>query len=186
MSAPNRSDVVKRVVAENAHAVNVTEAELEDRRRRFLPVIIAAMPAEDRPQWGVLLKTDKHPNVIPSDILVWRPTMEHIDCLTADDASGGGMVIVPLWKNHGAIGVAPGTQGKVGKWIWLDAMAANIPPLPAKQTDDGPTDPNKPPAEDEVDTWERELVALLENLVRAVEGIRVAAETLAVAAKRFT
>lgn len=161
MAAPRRSDLVKLVLARHAHAVRVSKDELEDRRRQFLPVIIAEMPVSERGNWGLLLKTDKNPDFIPSDILVWRPTMEHIDVTSADTMPDDTRVIVPTWINHGVIGKTDGTRDKVGKWIWLDVKAANIPALPPPPGEGGTgSGGDEPGGDDDAELTGRFLAAL--------------------------
>ena len=179
MAAPNRSEVVKRVVVGLANFTRVSEAELEDRRRRFLPRIIAAMPAEDAGSWGPLIKTEKTPPYIPSDILVWRPTMEHIDVLTADRMPDGTFVIVPIWKNHGVIGEAKGTEKKRGVWLWKDVKAANIPDLPRVDPPAPPAPPSEPDDADNDALFERMLIQGIERIADGVEDMAIAMKAIA-------
>src|SRR3990167_320720 len=90
MNAPNRS----------AEVVLITTAEAtlpfpsEEARRDFLMgVLIPLLNQVDSGQWGWLVKTEQG-NKIPADIIVWRPTMEHIDVLTDQG---------PMRHNHGPV-----------------------------------------------------------------------------------
>jgi hypothetical protein len=90
MSAPDRSALVASVV--NAHR------ELfgtDDTRRGLLYYICEALNKDDGGEWGVLVKDDRG-GFIPSDVIVYRSTMEHFDVLQG--APDG-----PSWQPHGPI-----------------------------------------------------------------------------------
>ena len=96
-------------------------------RRQSLPALITWLHhvhPEDRDQWGVLVKEDRNLK-IPCDVIVWAPTLEHVDISKAD----GGM-----WDPHDSIRVNGGDA-----WHWAPASvvafdgrerATTAPPYP--------------------------------------------------------
>lgn len=184
MAAPNRGSVVREVVERYAPLAIVPLAEVEDRRRSFLLAFIDAMPAAERAEWGLLVKTERNPPFIPSDILVWRPTMEHVDVLTDKDLGNGNGQIRPTWINNGVIGVAPGTEKKKGVWIWRSAADSGVPRLPI----DPPTPPEPPPIPPTPptpgDDVGQQLVVGVQQLVAALTGLREDFQQLVAAIER--
>lgn len=90
-SLPNRStEVASLVTGKYAGQLNGQE----DRRREVLSQVCGDLNLIDGGRWGLLIKSDRNPPFIPSDILVWAPTREHVDVLTD---SG------PAWIVHEAI-----------------------------------------------------------------------------------
>lgn len=185
MSAPERSEEVRRVIERFAHLTTWPAEDAEDRRRRFLPVLIEEMPAGERANWGVLLKTERTPPYIPSDILVWRPTMEHVDVLSDREVSPGTWQIRAAWKNHGAIGKAPGTENKVGKWVWLDVRDAKIPPIEPPKPPEPPEPPNPPNPPDDPDDYERRVLESYDRIAQGIENIAQGLQAVAAIAERL-
>lgn len=113
MNAPDRSDEVKRIyddlpptdVMENGKFPN------DDVRRVYLlETLLPELHKIDK-SWGYLIKTDQG-NKIPSDIIVWKDTMEHFDVLTDTG---------PAWQPDG---VVPND-----KWIFGVIDNENDPPV---------------------------------------------------------
>lgn len=140
MNAPNRSDSIKRTMARLESHLTVHKRDMDNIRRRTLPECIADMPADERPKWGVMVKTDEH-DKIPVDILMWKDTGEHIDVNTAKETQPGSdmRLIKAVWDNHG---VNDKIRRKV--WVWCSVADAKIPPL----TDEPPPPPPPPPSGD--------------------------------------
>lgn len=98
----------------------------DETRRQSLPHLIAHLETvhpEDRGQWGVLVKTDRN-NRIPPDVLVWRPTLDHVDVVSGT----GGM-----WDVHGVIDINAG-----GPNIWFWAPASVVDPNGEERALQGP------------------------------------------------
>lgn len=110
--APNRSIEAAAVVNQHRHLLGT-----DDSRRLILPYICAALNVVDDGQWGLLEKQERTPPFIPSDIIVWKPTMEHIDVMTGDG---------PVWINYGPV-LNP-------RWVWVDAdRMSPAEPTPAPE-----------------------------------------------------
>ena len=73
MSAPDRSGEAAAVVNQHRDLLGT-----DDSRRLILPYICAALNVLDNGQWGLLEKQERTPPFVPSDIIVWKPTMEAI------------------------------------------------------------------------------------------------------------
>lgn len=122
-SAPFRASDVNAIATQHPEAFQCP-TDPDPCKLRLLPIIIRTLNLQDGGNWGLLMKTDQG-NKIPADIIVWRPTMEHIDIL-----NDGG----PMWDPKGVIGNA--------KWIWLAADGGSTPTPPTLGT------PPTPPASD--------------------------------------
>jgi hypothetical protein len=99
---PDRASEVAAIA--NAH-LDLLDGN-EDHRRDLAGIIARELnltiPADGN-NWGLLQKNDRTPPFIPADILVWKPTGEHVDILTDDG---------PMWGVHGPISAA---------WAWIGA-----------------------------------------------------------------
>lgn len=67
----------------------------------------------DGGNWGMLIKNDRNPPTIPYDILVWKPSREHVDILSGTN---------PTWIPHDSIPAA---------WSWLACPTGQPAPAPA-------------------------------------------------------
>lgn len=121
--APNRSNEVANIVNSFPECLIVHKSEADERRRQFLRPIVEQLNSIDNDKWGVLIKTDKNPDFIPVDIIVWKDTLEHIDVNTAKLIPGKPDMreIKPVWVNHGVI-----PPNKQQHWLWLDIAASGI------------------------------------------------------------
>jgi hypothetical protein len=97
-SVPNRAAEVSQLVA--AKFAVLLNGD-DNRRRDVLGLLCGDLNLIDAGRWGLLLKTERNPPFTPADILVWAPTLEHVDVLT--DAG-------PAWEVH------PPIQAT---WRWL-------------------------------------------------------------------
>jgi hypothetical protein len=101
------------------------------------------MPANERPNWGVLEKRTSNPHSVPYDILVWKPTREHFDVLTSYPISGnkddttGPRKLVARWA---PVGILPKAT-----WHWCDWRATQTPIVPLAGTIEEPEQPSTPP-----------------------------------------
>lgn len=90
---PNRSAEVAAIVAQHPQYFDGTD----DSRRDLVGIVArdlnATIPADGN-NWGLLIKNDRTPPFIPVDIIVWKPTLEHVDVLSATAA---------IWIEHPAI-----------------------------------------------------------------------------------
>lgn len=105
---PNRSAVVKTLVEQKYQALF---DGTDDRRRTILGLLCADITPQDGDLWGMLIKHDRNPPFIPVDILVWQPTLEHVDVLTENG---------PAWIPHPPI---------PPQWAWLPCPSGP-PPTP--------------------------------------------------------
>lgn len=128
MAVPNHKAIVEQVLSRFESQITAPAAEVDGIGRRLLPHMIEAMPAAERPNWGVLRKST---GTFPYDILVWRPTREHFDVLTSKEVSPGVRRLVATWTNAG---VLPRPD-----WTWCDWRQSTIVPL-EPIADDPPAD----------------------------------------------
>lgn len=163
MAAPNRKAVIERVLEQHKDQLIVPRKGNEEPRRMFLPLFIAAMPAEDDGNWGVLRKST---GTVPSDILVWKPNNDHFDVSTANEIDGDPdhYKIAAVWKNHGDIKL----RNKA--WNWMDVHDANIPPLPGAEPKPDPKPDDEPPPPPPSGNLEAR-VAALEAFVKKLREI---------------
>lgn len=133
MSVPDRKGVIEQVLTRFGDRTEAPAQQIDGIGRRLLPHFIEAMPADERPQWGVLRKST---GTFPYDILVWKPTREHFDVLTSHEAEGrpGFRRLRGTWGNAG---VLPRPD-----WTWCDWRASTIIPLEEMT---GPEVPEVPP-----------------------------------------
>lgn len=136
MPYTNRLDVVQRVLTQFAGQITAPSNEVDGIGRRLLPHIIAAMPAEDGSNWGVLEKRTSNPHSVPYDILVWKPTREHFDILTSIEVTPGMRRLV---ARFGAVGVLPKPT-----WHWCDWRETQTPIVPLGELPPVPV-PEPPP-----------------------------------------
>src|SRR5215208_4239147 len=102
MSVPDRKAVIEQVLARFGDRIEAPSDQIDDIGRRLLPHFIEAMPVDERPNWGVLRKST---GTFPYDILVWKPTREHIDVLTSYDVDEkpGIRRLRGTWLNAGVL-----------------------------------------------------------------------------------
>lgn len=101
---PDRSAQIPAIVA-----ANIGLLDGNDNHKRDLCGIIARALNVNNPgdgnNWGLLEKTDRVPPFVATDILVWKPTLDHVDVLTDTGAtwSPDGIITNPawLWKDPG-------------------------------------------------------------------------------------
>lgn len=134
MAVPNRKAVIEAIAAKFAAQIVAPADQIDGIGRRLLPHCIEAMPAEERSQWGVLRKST---GTFPYDILVWRPTREHLDVWTSKEVSPGVRRLIATWGNAG---VLPRPD-----WTWCDWRLSGIIPL---ETGEPPSTDPPPPVED--------------------------------------
>jgi len=108
--APNRYPEVAAICARWPDSFPSGEGNDAARRDLLLSIIIPTLNQIDDGDWGYLRKTDQGDKV-PCDVIVWRPTMEVIDCLTGFGA---------CWIVH-----APPPPA----WVWT-AVDPPVDPLP--------------------------------------------------------
>ena len=165
MSALNHKPIIEAVLTRFADQLVQPVDQVDGIGRRLLPHFIDAMPADERPNWGVLRKST---GTFPYDILVWKPTREHFDVLTSRAVSGdeehdktGPRRLIGTWNNAG---VLPRPD-----WTWYDWHDSGIVPLEASGPEPSPLPP--PPPDDSLSDKVDALtvtVAGLDQDVRAV------------------
>lgn len=135
MSVPNRSKEVKAICARYPQAFGEPGKTLDARRRLLIPIICRELNKLDGENWFLLNRLDRQdddpkPGRLTSDVLVWKPTMEHVDML-----GGSG----PMWQVHPKI---TDPQWKLEHWSnwpsWDDLQPQpqpqpEQPPLPFPQ-----------------------------------------------------
>jgi hypothetical protein len=99
MAMPNRSHEVKAICARYPQAFGPPDGTIDARRRLLVPIIVRELNKIDGDQWFLLNRLDRQdddpkPGRLTSDVIVWGPTKEHVDVLSA---SGG------MWDEHPAI-----------------------------------------------------------------------------------
>lgn len=144
MPVPNHKAIIEAVAAKFADRIVAPADQIDHIGRRLLPHCIEAMPADERPNWGVLRKST---GTFPYDVLVWKPTREHFDVWTSRAVSGdekhdktGPRRLIATW---GAIGVLPRAD-----WTWCDWRDSTIVPLEPMAPPPPPHDPPSPPKPD--------------------------------------
>jgi len=141
----------------------------DDERRLMLPVFCRELnraEPEGDDGWGVLVKND-HPirRFIPYDVLVWKPTLEHVDVLSATG---------PVWIEHGPIRRT---------WEWQSAKGLPEPPEPSIPLPDRPPTPDIPvkpphPLWELVNDLQREHRILKELFTRQTEQLSILQRTV--------
>jgi hypothetical protein len=114
--APNHSDLVARIFETHPPPGWDTQPFFTDddvRREYLLSTMIPELNKVDG-RWGALVKNDRTPPFIPSDIIVWQDTREHWDILTNTG---------PAWQYDGEI---------QGSWEWMQVLpvGGGLPPDP--------------------------------------------------------
>jgi hypothetical protein len=99
MSAPNRKKEVEAICRRYPQAFGPPSETQDARRRLLIPIVARELNKKDGGNWGVLYRNDRQdddpmPGRLTSDVIVWKPTMEHFDVLTANGA---------MWQGHGPI-----------------------------------------------------------------------------------
>lgn len=156
--------IIQSVLTQFADQIVASPAEIDNVGRRLLPHFIAAMPANERDEWGVLEKRTSNPYSVPYDILVKRSTREHFDVLTSAPVSGdkedktGPRRLIGRFESAGIL--------PKPTWHWCDWRATQTPIVPLGTLVEVPeSDPEEPPAPRPVDLEAR--VAALEQWARS-------------------
>lgn len=145
---PDRKDEVAAIFARLPEALFAEikgrrQFASEDHRRRALDYLCHDLNAIDgRDKWGKLLKPP--PRGIPADVLVWRPTLDHVDALSD---------FGPMWKEHGRIDE---------DWEWIPAD-----PIPGTAVPDPGTPPESPTLARKVQELEAELSQVRQRVTSA-------------------
>jgi hypothetical protein len=108
---PNRFPEVRAICERWPASFPQDEHNDAARLQLLQTVIIPTLNQIDDGDWGYLRKTDQHDKV-PCDVIVWRPTMAVIDCLTGSGA---------CWIVH-----APPPP----EWVWTAVETAPPPDPP--------------------------------------------------------
>ena len=132
MSMPNRSSEVKAICARYPQAFGPPDNTLDARRRLLMPIIVRELNKIDGDQWFLLNRLDRQdadpkPGRLTSDVIVWGPTREHVDVLSA---SGG------MWSEHPPITDRDWKLEHASNWPSWDDVSPPPPP---------PPDPERPP-----------------------------------------
>jgi hypothetical protein len=126
MSMPNRSKEVKEICARYPQAFGPPDATVDKRRRLLIPIICRELNTVDGDNWFLLNRLDRNdddprPGRLTSDVLVWKPTKEHVDVLSA---SGG------MWGVHPAITDRQWLLDKWSDWPSWDDVSPTPTPVP--------------------------------------------------------
>ena len=98
MPIPNRSNQVKAIAAKYPQSFGDDTPEqaktLDARRRLLMPIIVRELNKLDDNNWFLLNRLDRNdedpkPGRLTSDVIVWGPTKEHVDVLSASGAMWG-------------------------------------------------------------------------------------------------
>ena len=140
MAMPNRSSEVKAIAAKYPQAFGPPDETIDARRRLLVPIICRELNKLDGNQWFLLNRLDREdedpkPGRLTSDVVVWGPTKEHVDVLSA---SG------PMWGEQPAITDADWKLEHSSNWPSWDDV--NPQPSPDVRPDPD-TPPNLVPAD---------------------------------------
>lgn len=162
MSAPDRAVETAAIVNQHRDLFGS-----DDRRRGILFYICAELnAAEGDTLWGVLEKGDQG-NFIPSDVIVYRATMEHFDVLQG--APDG-----PSWQPKGVI------QNPTWRWTraTVDLFAPGTAPTTPPPEPPAPPAPPRPPAGGSTRDYDEDVERFLDALERLYDGFAGIAEAL--------
>jgi hypothetical protein len=131
MAMPNRSREVKAIAAKYPQAFGPPGTTVDARRRLLVPIIVRELNKLDGDQWFLLNRLDRQdndpkPGRLTSDVIVWGPTKEHVDVLSA---SGG------MWDEHPPITDREWKLEHPSNWPSWDDV--NPPPSPELKPDPG-------------------------------------------------
>ena len=134
MAMPNRSREVKAIAAKYPQAFGPPAATLDARRRLLIPIIVRELNKVDGDQWFLLNRLDRQdddpkPGRLTSDVIVWGPTKEHVDVLSASGA---------MWGEHPPITDRDWKLEHASNWPSWDDVTP--PPSPVLRPD-----PETPP-----------------------------------------
>ncbi len=132
MAMPNRLTQVKEIVKKYPQAFGGDDATIDARRRLLIPIIARELNKLDGGNWFVLNRLDRQdedpkPGRLTSDVIVWGPTKEHVDVLSASGA---------MWQNHGPVTDSDWKIEPWSNWPTWDGQA------PEPDEPDEPTDPS--------------------------------------------
>jgi hypothetical protein len=173
--ATNYKAIIEQVCAKFADQLVQPAATVNDVGRSLLPHFIAAMPATEQANWGVLEKRTSTPYNVPYDILVKKDTREHFDVLTSRAVSGdekndktGPRRLIATW---GAVGVLPKST-----WHWCEPSKTTFdgtrpnPIIPLESLLEPP--PDQEPEPSDPDERDRLVFAKLDQIVALINDIR--------------
>jgi hypothetical protein len=126
MGMPNRSGEVKAIAARYPQAFGPPDNTLDARRRLLIPIIVRELNKVDADRWFLLNRLDRQdddpkPGRLTSDVIVWGPTKEHVDVLSASGA---------MWGEHPAITDRDWTLEHPSNWpSWDDVTPQPSPEL---------------------------------------------------------
>jgi hypothetical protein len=94
MAMPNRSREVKAIAERYPQAFGPPDTTIDARRRLLIPIVVRELNKIDGDQWFLLNRLDRQdddpkPGRLTSDVIVWGPTKEHVDVLSASGAMWG-------------------------------------------------------------------------------------------------
>lgn len=137
----------------------------DDSRRGILYFICRDLNREFGDFWGVLTKTDQG-DFIPSDVIVWHPTLEWVDVI-----NGTTKPESPMWDAHEPIANPA--------WVWTNpdvVKPVTAPPAPSPVPPVPPPVP-LPPPDPGVLTGAEVLAQFLDSLERIAAGVEAMART---------
>jgi hypothetical protein len=129
MNAPNRSQWIEQIWISHppTSLVNGLFPNDDVRREYLLGILLPELNklefSSTGLRWGYLIKTERDPDFVPSDVIVWPDTREHFDVLR-------GQPDGPSWQ---VLGVMQNPE-------WIIGFTDSTPPVPPL-----PTDPPVPP-----------------------------------------
>lgn len=105
MAVPNRSKEIKAIAAKYPQAFGGDEATLDARRRLLMPILCRELNKLDGENWYLVNRLDREdddpkPGRLTSDVLAWKPTMEHVDMLSSSGTMWHVLpkITDPQWK----------------------------------------------------------------------------------------
>lgn len=163
---PNRAREVKAIAAKYPQSFGPPDDTLDARRRLLMPIICKELNKLDGGNWALLNRLDRQdedpkPGRLTSDVLVWKPTKEHVDVL-----SGSGA----MWQVHPVI-TDPDWKIEAPE-LWPDWETLKPTPEPEPQPNPNPQ-PQPVPGDDLMERVARYMAGQIQK------GVVLANETSA-------
>ena len=128
MAVPNRKAEVAAICAQYPQAFGPPADTVDARRRLLMPIICRELNKLDGPSWFLLNRLDRNdddprPGRLTSDVIVWFPTKEHVDVLSANG---------PMWH---VLGPITDPDWRIEAWTQWPSWDSVTPPGEPEPTD---------------------------------------------------
>lgn len=134
MAIPNRKAEVAAIAAKYPQSFGPPDETIDARRRLLMPILARELNKLDGDNWFLMNRLDRQdddprPGRLTSDVLVWGPTKEHVDVLSANG---------PMWHE---LGVITDPDWKIEAWTLWPSWDTVNPPPPDPEPEPDPGDP---------------------------------------------